>query len=213
MPRQSTSFLNGPQRCRAPLAAGLLCAVLAALLPGGCISPERAAKMEAAAAERSQLVGRPAVDFTLPNQDGKQVRMADLRGRWIVLYFYPEDGTPGCVCQAEEFTRTHAKFHQLEAEVYGVSPDPVASHRRMVDEHKVQVNLLADPDHKLMEPYGAWVKTPFGARVIRSTVLIDPDGKIAYHWPEVIPEGHADRVRAKLAELRAARASGPGDRR
>lgn len=177
---------------------------VAGIAPWGCISAERAAQMEAAAAARSQLTGRPAIDFTLPDQDGKPVNLQDHRGQWVVLYFYPADGTPGCVCQAEEFTRTHARFQQLAATVFGISPDTVESHQQMTRDLKLKVTLLADPDRKVMEAYGAWVRTPFGPRVIRSTVLIDPQGRIVYHWPEVIPEGHADRVRAKLEEIRSA---------
>lgn len=178
---------------------------LVGLVLSGCVSPQRAAEMEAAAAASSALTGRPAPDFTLPNQDDQAVRLADLRGQWVVLYFYPADGTPGCTCQAKEFTQSHQQFQQLSAAVFGISPDTVASHRQVADEFNVVVDLLADPGREVMEAYGAWVKTPFGGRVIRSTVLIDPQGVIAYHWPEVIPEGHADRVRAKLAEIKAAR--------
>ena len=170
----------------------------------GCMSPQRAAEMEAAAAKSSALTGQPAIDFTLRNQDGTSVRLADRRGEWIVLYFYPANGTPGCTCQAQEFTRSHAQFQRLDSVVFGISPDTVDSHRQFTDEFDLKVDLLADPEHVVMEPYGAWVRTPFGSRVVRSTVLIDPRGQVAYHWPEVIPEGHADRVWQKLQELRAA---------
>jgi thioredoxin-dependent peroxiredoxin len=174
----------------------------------GCISAERAAQMETAAAARSLLTGKPAIDFTLSNQAGQPVSLKDQLGYWVVLYFYPEDGTPGCACQAEEFTLTHSKFERLSARVYGVSPDTVASHRQVSRDLKLKVTLLADPEHKVMEAYGAWVWTTFGSRVIRSTVLIDPEGRIVYHWPEVIPEGHAERVRAKLEEIKAGTATG-----
>ena len=194
--------------CRAKLAT---CVVLAALLGlglSGCISARRAAEMEAAAASSSTLTGSPAVDFTLPNQDGESVSLAEKRGKWVVLYFYPKDGTPGCTCQAFEFTKTHSRFAQLEAEVFGVSPDTVASHKQVTDKFKLKVPLLADVDREVMTAYGAWLRHSWGGgRVVRSTVLIDPEGVVAYHWPEVIPEGHAERVRAKLAELKQARES------
>jgi peroxiredoxin Q/BCP len=90
-----------------------------------------------------------------------------------------------------------------------MSPDTVASHRQVSRDLKLKVTLLADPEHKVMEAYGAWVQTTFGSRVIRSTVLIDPAGQIVYHWPEVIPEGHAERVRMKLEEIRMAAAGTP----
>jgi peroxiredoxin Q/BCP len=175
----------------------------------GCMSAERAAEIETAAAERSPLAGKQAPDFALPNQDGETVTLQAQKGRWVVLYFYPADGTPGCTCQAREFTKSHAQFQRLSAKVFGVSPDSVASHRNVVDKYKLKVDLLADPDQHVMEAYGASAKTPFGRRVIRSTALIDPAGNIAYHWPEVIAQGHADRVRAKLDELQAGEPSSP----
>lgn len=175
---------------------------LALAVTGGCFSAERAAQVELDAAKKSQFAGKPAVDFTLPDQDGDLVSLRDTRGKWVVLYFYPADGTPGCTCQAEEFTQTHAQYQRLDADVYGISPDTVASHRAFADEFHIAVTLLADPEHKVLEAYGAWVFTPLGSRVIRSTVLIDPAGRVAYHWPEVIPQGHAERVRAKLEELK-----------
>ncbi len=175
-----------------------------ACIVGGCVSSQRAAEIEAGAADRSELTGRPAIDFTLLNQDGNKVSLKEHRGTWVVLYFYPADGTSGCTCQAREFTKLQAGFEHLSAKVYGISPDSVASHRQVTKDYDFKVPLLADPDHKVMEAYGAWVKTPFGSRAVRSTVLIDPDGQIAYHWPEVIPEGHADRVRAKLDEIKTA---------
>lgn len=188
-------------RCKgAFLSASLLVTTFAS----GCMSPQRAAEMERAAAERSQLAGRPAMDFTLPNQDGTPVQLSAQRGNWVVLYFYPADGTPGCTCQAQEFTRNHKQFERLDAKVFGISPDGVASHRQVHEDFDLKVDLLADPQREVMEQYGAWVKTPFGGRVVRSTVLIDPQGEIAYHWPEVIPEGHADRVRKVLEEKRGA---------
>ena len=189
----------------APAALSLL--ALLALVQAGCVSSQRAAEMESAAAARSTLTGKPATDFTLPNQDGQPVGLADYRGKWVVLYFYPADGTPGCTCQAREFTEHQAGFQRLSAVVFGISPDSVASHHQVTEKFGLKVPLLSDPEHKVMEAYGAWVWTPLGSRTIRSTVLIDPTGRVAYHWPEVIPEGHAERVWAKLAEIKAAAAN------
>jgi len=190
------------------LARGGCCLVaLGALVPlqSGCAAAGRAADTEAAAAAESQLAGRPAIDFTLPDQNGKPVSLADCRGSWVVLYFYPADGKPGCTCQAREFTDRQAGFASISAKVFGVSPDSVKSHRQVTKKFRFKVPLLSDPEHKVMQAYGAWVETPFGGRVIRSTVLIDLDGRIAYHWPEVIPEGHAERVEEKLNEIRVAK--------
>jgi len=200
--RQRTA--DGGTRWLRRLASVGLIGVIA-LSQWGCVSSQRAAEMEAAAAENSAMTGRAAPDFTLPNQDGELVTLSSHGGEWVVLYFYPEDGTPGCTCQAQEFTRSHAAFEQLAANVFGVSPDTVASHAQVAEKFELAIDLLADPERNVMPLYGAWVRTPFGGRVVRSTVLVDPQGTVAYHWPEVIPEGHADRVRMKLEELKAAR--------
>lgn len=168
----------------------------------GCTTNTREAHVEAQAASDSTLRGRPAPDFTLPDQDGRPVQLADLRGKWVVLYFYPADGTPGCTCQAREFTSTHQKFERLDAVVLGISPDPVERHQQFTREFNLKVRLLADPERRVMQAYGASVQTPQGPRVVRSTVLIDPAGQVAYHWPQVIPEGHAERVRAELERQR-----------
>jgi len=192
------------------LHSGLVVLVgIAVCMQAGCMSAERAAEIETAAAERSPLTGKRAPDFALPNQAGETVTLQAQKGRWAVLYFYPADGTPGCTCQAQEFNKSHAQFQRLSAKVFGVSPDSVASHKNVADKYNLKVDLLADPDQHVMEAYGASAKTPFGRRVIRSTVLIDPAGRIAYHWPEVIAQGHADRVRAKLDELKSGEPGSP----
>jgi len=133
------------------------------------------------------------------------VRLSDLKGEWVVLYFYPRDDTPGCTTQACDFTASIKKFEKLEARVLGCSPDTPEKHRKFIAKHKLKVELLSDPEHKVLEKYGAWgEKTLYGKKsmgVIRSTVLIDPDGKVAEHWPKVRAKGHADAVREKLAEL------------
>jgi len=149
--------------------------------------------------------GKKAPAFTLPNQDDEKVRLSDLKGEWVVLYFYPRDDTPGCTTQACDFTASIKKFEKLEARVLGCSPDTPEKHRKFIAKHKLKVELLSDPEHKVLEKYGAWgEKTLYGKKsmgVIRSTVLIDPDGKVAEHWPKVRAKGHADAVREKLAEL------------
>ncbi len=168
----------------------------------GCTSNSSAARVEGEAGGSSTLVGRPAPDFTLPDQDGRPVRLANLRGKWVVLYFYPADGTPGCTCEAQEFTKTHPEFEQLDAVVLGISPDPVERHQQFARDFNLKVRLLADPNRRVMAEYGAAVQTAESSRVVRSTVLIDPAGRIAYHWPKVVPQGHAEEVRAELARLR-----------
>jgi peroxiredoxin Q/BCP len=197
---------NGSTNQMVRRVSTMTCVVVLSLLAStqvGCLSAQRAAEFEQAAAERSTLTGKEAPDFTLPNQDNEMVNLGDQRGNWVVVYFYPADGTPGCTCQAQEFSRSHEDFQELDARVFGISPDTVESHRQVADEFGITVDLLADPDREVMAEYGASVDTPFGPHVVRSTVLIDPEGLIAYHWPEVIPEGHADRVRAKLGEFKS----------
>lgn len=151
-------------------------------------------------------VGKPAPAFTLPNQDGESVSLAGLRGRWVVLYFYPKDDTPGCTKQACEFTAGIAGFEKLDAVILGCSPDDAESHRKFIAKHGLKVQLLSDPGHATMADYGAWgEKVLYGRKsvgVIRSTALIDPDGNVAHHWKKVRAAGHAEHVAARLAALR-----------
>lgn len=151
-------------------------------------------------------VGKPAPAFTLQNQDGDEVSLAGLRGRWVVLYFYPKDDTPGCTTQACEFTAGIAEFEKLDAVILGCSPDDAASHRKFIARHDLQVQLLSDPAHATMEAYGAWgEKVLYGRKsvgVIRSTALIDPAGNVAHHWKKVRAAGHAGHVAARLEALR-----------
>ena len=166
-----------------------------------------AASQEAAASARSPIVNSAAPDFSLPDQDSQQVTLSKTKGQWVVLYFYPKDDTPGCTCEATEFTHVIEQFRDMHAAVYGVSTDSVQTHKLFITKYKLGLNLLSDSDHHVMSAYGAYVTSRLGdapyERVIRSTVLIDPQGVIRYHWPEVIPSGHAERVRAKLAELQS----------
>jgi peroxiredoxin Q/BCP len=146
--------------------------------------------------------------FTLQDQDGRNVSLADLRGKWLVLYFYPKDDTPGCTCQATEFTKLLQQFKSMNAAVVGISADPPEHHRIFIRKYKLALTLLSDPEHKVMEQYGAWTKTLFGdrtmGRVTRSSFIIDPQGIVRYHCAEVIPLGHAERLRRKLVELQKA---------
>ncbi len=193
-------------------ARTLLTAALASLLLAGCNGATETSRpavatpleMEEAASARTDVAGRPAPDFTLQDQTGKPVSLADLRGRWVVLYFYPKDDTPGCACQATEFTQLLTEFERMDARVFGVSEDSPESHRSFIRKYNLKLDLLSDPAHDTMEDYGAWVGTPFGNRVIRTTYIIGPDGTIRHHFPEVIPEGHAQRVRDKVRELQGA---------
>lgn len=150
-------------------------------------------------------VGEKAPSFTLVDQDENKVRLADLKGEWVVVYFYPKDDTPGCTTEACEFTSALSDFEGLGAKVLGVSPDSPESHRKFRDKHDLTVTLLSDPKHQMMERYGAWgEKNMYGKikeGVIRSTVLIDPKGKVAHHWKRVKAAGHAQKVREKIEAL------------
>ncbi|MBT8420003.1 MAG: thioredoxin-dependent thiol peroxidase [Gammaproteobacteria bacterium] len=151
-------------------------------------------------------VGEQAPSFTLPDENEQPISIDDLRGKWVVLYFYPKDNTPGCTTEACEFTDNLAQFEQLDAVVMGCSPDNADRHRKFIAKHQLKITLLSDTDHEIMERYGAWgEKNMYGKiteGVIRSTVLIDPAGKVAHHWRRVRAAGHADSVRKKLAALR-----------
>ncbi len=150
-------------------------------------------------------VGQSAPAFTLPDQDGKPVSLQDLQGRWVVLYFYPKDDTPGCTTEACDFSTGLKDFEDCNATVLGCSPDSAASHRQFIAKHDLKISLLSDENHELMGRYGAWGdKNRYGKitqGVLRSTVLIDPQGKVAHHWKNVKAAGHAEQVRKKLAEV------------
>ncbi len=173
------------------------------------IPPPNAGEMEEAASKRSPVTGSKAVDFALRDPADQIVKLEDFRGKWTVLYFYPADDTPGCTCQATEFTDLLTRFHNLNAVVVGISPDPPVMHAIFINKYNLKLMLLSDTKHETMKQYGAYVETKVGEvavkRVLRSTFLIDPNGIIAWHWPEVIPEGHAERVRDRLALLSAQR--------
>jgi thioredoxin-dependent peroxiredoxin len=149
--------------------------------------------------------GQPAPTFTLPNQDGAPVALEDLRGRPVVIYFYPKDDTPGCTTQACGIRDQWAAFEDAGAAVLGISPDTVASHARFAGKHDLPHTLLADPDKEVLEAYGAWGekvlygKTTVG--VIRSTFLVDREGTVAKVWKRVQTATHADRVLQAIAEL------------
>lgn len=150
-------------------------------------------------------VGEKAPQFSLPDQGGRQVSLKDYKGRWVVLYFYPRDNTSGCTLEAIDFTTALKDFEKLGASVLGMSPDSVESHVKFRDRHQLSITLLSDPGHKILDKYGAWGTRKLYGRevkgVIRSTVLINREGKIAHAWSRVKVKGHVDAVKGKLAEL------------
>lgn len=149
--------------------------------------------------------GKAAPDFTLTDQNDRKVALKDLRGKHVILYFYPKDDTPGCTKEACGFRDSWRQIEKLGATVLGVSPDNAASHQKFIGKYELPFTLLSDPDREVMEKYGAWgEKVMYGIRkmgVIRSTVWIGPDGKVIKHWQKVpSAEEHPDKV---LDALRA----------
>lgn len=149
--------------------------------------------------------GQKAPAFSLSNQDEKKISLGDYEGMWVVLYFYPKDDTPGCTTEACDFTSGLKGFEKLNATVLGVSPDSPASHRDFIARQNLKIALLSDSDKKVLAKYGAWgMKKMYGKEVegvIRSTFIIDPEGRIAHAWYGVKADGHVEKVREKLAEL------------
>jgi peroxiredoxin Q/BCP len=147
--------------------------------------------------------GTPAPDFELGADDGGRVRLSDLRGRPVVLYFYPKDDTPGCTAQACEIRDEYAEFRERGAVVLGVSPDDEASHARFKSKHGLPFALLADPDHKVAEQYGVWGEREYRGQkymgINRSTFVIDSGGQVAKALYGVKPQGHAEKVLAALS--------------
>ncbi|MDA8295740.1 MAG: thioredoxin-dependent thiol peroxidase [Actinomycetota bacterium] len=146
--------------------------------------------------------GDRAPDFALADEDGSKVSLSDYAGRRVVVYFYPRDDTPGCTIEAQQFTALSDAFAAAKVDVLGISPDDASSHRRFRERHGLAVRLLSDPEHHVMEAYGAWgEKTRYGRTslgVIRSTFLIGPGGEIERAWYNVRADGHAAKVFAAL---------------
>ena len=154
------------------------------------------------------MQGQPAPDFELPDQDGNPVRLSDLRGRKVVLYFYPKADTPGCTTQACGIRDREADYAATGAVVLGASPDSVEAVKRFHDKYSLDFTLLADEDHAVADRYGVWVKKKMYGRefwgVQRATFLIDEEGVVAREFPKVSPKTHDDVVLAALEELAAA---------
>ncbi len=143
--------------------------------------------------------GQPAPGFTLPSQDGTPVSLSSLRGHWVVLYFYPKDGTPGCTREAHNFERDLAHYQAANAVIVGVSVDAVASHKEFCAKQGLTFKLLADTDKKVTEQYGS-LRNLLGLKfAYRNTFLIDPNGVIAQVWTDVDPSNHSAQVLAALA--------------
>lgn len=149
--------------------------------------------------------GDKAPDFTLPAADGSTVRLKDLKGKRVVLYFYPKDDTSGCTAQACDFRDNLASIRDQDAVVLGVSPDPLSSHVKFRNKYELNFPLLSDEDHQVAEAYGVWKeKSMYGKKywgIERSTFIIDEKGTLREVWRKVSPKGHAQRVREALAAM------------
>lgn len=150
-------------------------------------------------------VGEKAPDFTLPSNSGDSITLSALKGKPVVVYFYPKDNTPGCTTEAKGFQEHISDFDQAGAVVLGISPDGVDSHCKFAEKYGLRFALLADEGHSVAQQYGVWVeKNNYGKKymgVQRATFLVDKDGTLAYVWPKVKPDGHPEEVLAALSSI------------
>lgn len=149
-------------------------------------------------------VGSAAPDFSLPDQNGKVHSLSGNKGKWVLIYFYPKDDTPGCTKEACAIRDEFPAFKKLKCVVYGVSADSEKSHKKFEEKYELPFTLLSDPEKKMIKAYGVWGKKKFMGReymgIFRSSFLIDPNGKIVKIYEKVKPEMHAEEV---LADIKA----------
>ena len=148
-----------------------------------------------------------APEFCLPNQDDIEICSRDLRGKWVVLYFYPRDNTPGCTTEACDFTQAAPDFSDLDAVILGVSADTTKKHRSFIEKKELGITLLSDEDTSMMQEWGVWqLKKNYGKEymgIVRSTFIIDPDGVIKAVWEKVRVKEHVAKVKEELEKLQA----------
>ncbi|MCK4974015.1 MAG: thioredoxin-dependent thiol peroxidase [Sulfurimonas sp.] len=146
-----------------------------------------------------------APQFCLPNQDDVEICLRDLKGKWIVLYFYPKDNTPGCTTEACEFTQAQPDFNDLDAIILGVSADPTKKHRSFIEKKELDITLLSDESTDMMQEYGVWqLKKNYGKEymgIVRTTLIINPQGVIKALWEKVRVKDHVLNVQKTLQEL------------
>jgi thioredoxin-dependent peroxiredoxin len=154
---------------------------------------------------RELVPGAKAPSFALPRDGGVTISLADFAGRKLVLYFYPRADTPGCTKEAIDFSRLKSAFGKAGAEILGVSADPVPAQDNFKAKHRLAIALASDEKHRMLEAYGVWQeKSMYGRKfmgIVRTTVLIGPDQRIARVWPKVSVTGHADEVLAAAKAL------------
>lgn len=146
-----------------------------------------------------------APDFSLPDQDGKTRTLGDYKGKWKVVYFYPKDDTPGCTTEACSFRDEYQYIQEKGAEVIGISKDSPASHKKFAEKYNLNFTLLSDESLDTIKAYGAWgERSMYGRKfmgIIRSTIIIDPDGNIVREYPKVTPKDHAVQIVKDLRSL------------
>ena len=144
------------------------------------------------------LIGKKAPNFKLNSTSGKIVELSKLKSKYIVLYFYPKDDTPGCTLETKDFNTLLSKFKKLDCEIYGISKDSIKSHEKFREKYKIKFDLLSDEDIKVLKKYKVWGKKKFMGRefmgIIRTTYLIDKKGKILKVWNNVKVKDHANEV-------------------
>ncbi len=151
-------------------------------------------------------IDEKAPEFCLPNQDDVEICLRDLKGKWIVLYFYPKDNTPGCTTEACEFTEALPDFNDLDAIILGVSADSTKKHRSFIEKKELGITLLSDESTNMMQEYGVWqLKKNYGKEymgIVRTTLIINPDGVVKALWEKVRVKDHVANVKSKLEELK-----------
>ena len=155
-----------------------------------------------AADEPLPAVGQVAPGFTLPSQDGSQISLDSFHGKWVVLYFYPKDATPGCTIEAHNFQRDLALYEAKNAVIVGVSVDTPDSHKQFCTKEGLTFRLLADPEHKVVDTYGSLGSFATFKIANRNTFLIDPQGRIVKVWTKVEVPHHSEEVLAAIADLK-----------
>ncbi|MCP3775858.1 thioredoxin-dependent thiol peroxidase [Paenibacillus sp. MZ04-78.2] len=151
--------------------------------------------------------GQPVPDFTLTAGSGESVKLSQFRGKYVVLYFYPKDMTPTCTEESCQFRDYNGQFKALNSEVIGISPDDLKSHGKFAAKYELSFPLLSDPDHEVCELFGVWqLKKMYGREymgVVRSTFVIDPQGKLVHEWRSVRIKGHVEQVLEAVKEAQA----------
>lgn len=152
-------------------------------------------------------IDEKAPEFCLPNQDDVEICLRDVKGKWIVLYFYPRDNTPGCTTEACEFTEAIADFSALDAIILGVSADSTKKHRNFIEKKELGITLLSDESTDMMQEYGVWqLKKNYGKEymgIVRTTLIINPDGVVKALWEKVRVKDHVSTVKSELERLKA----------